>query len=61
MKPFTTIAAVVFALIAVMQLLRVILSWGVTVNGVTVPVWLSGIAFVIMAGLAVMVWREARR
>jgi len=61
MKPFTAIAALVFLLIAILQLLRFTLRWEVTVNGVTVPVWLSGIAFVIMAGLAVMVWREARR
>jgi len=61
MKPFTAIAALVFLLIAILQLLRFTLRWVVTVNGVTVPVWLSGIAFVIMAGLAVMVWREARR
>ncbi len=61
MKPFTAIAAVVFALIALMQLLRFTLSWEITVNGVTVPVWVSGIAFVITAGLAVMLWREARR
>jgi len=61
MKPFTAIATLVFLLIAILQLLRFTLRWEVTVNGVTVPVWLSGIAFVIMAGLAVMVWREARR
>jgi len=61
MKPFTAIAALIFLLIAILQLLRFTLRWEVTVNGVTVPVWLSGIAFVIMAGLAVMVWREARR
>ncbi|MEK6530264.1 MAG: hypothetical protein AABZ48_05155 [candidate division NC10 bacterium] len=61
MKPFTTIAVVVFALIAVMQLLRFILGWEIAVNGVAVPVWLSGIAFVITAGLAVMLWRETRR
>ena len=61
MKPFTTIAVVVFALVAAVQLLRFILAWEVTVNGVMIPVWLSAIAFVITAGLAIMVWREARR
>ena len=60
MKPFTTIAAVVFTLIALMQLLRFILSWEITVNGVIVPVWMSGIASVVAAGLAVMLWRETR-
>ena len=60
MKPFTAITVVLLALIAVAQLLRFVLAWEVTVNGLIVPVWPSGIVFVITAGLAVMVWREAR-
>jgi len=60
MKPFTTIAVVLFALIALMQFLRFILGWEVTVNGVMVPIWVSAIAFVIAGGLAVMLWRETR-
>ena len=59
-KPFTITAVVFFSLIALLQLLRFILGWEVTVNGVTIPVWASGMAFVIAAGLAVMVWRETR-
>lgn len=59
-KPFTLIAVVLFSLIALLQLLRFILGWQVTVNGVAIPVWVSGIAFVIAAGLAAMVWRETR-
>ena len=60
-KPFTTIAVVVLSLIALLQLLRFILRWEVTLNAAMVPVWLSGIAFVVAGGLAVMVWRENRR
>ena len=60
-KPFTIIAVVLFSLIALLQLLRFILGWEVMVNGVTVPVWVSGIAFVIAVGLAVMIWRETRK
>ena len=61
MKPFTIIAAGLFALIAVVQLVRFLFSWAITVNGVMIPVWASGIASVIAAGLAVMLWREARQ
>jgi hypothetical protein len=60
MKPFTIIAAVVFAFIALIQLLRFILAWPITVNGMAVPVWASAIAFVVAAGLSVMLWRERR-
>jgi hypothetical protein len=60
MKPFTVIAVVVFSLIAILQLTRFILGWEVSVNGVTIPLWLSGIAIVIAGGLAAMLWRENR-
>ena len=60
-KPFTVIAIVLLALIALLQLLRFILGWEVTVHGVSVPVWASGIAFVVAAGLAVMVRLEMRK
>lgn len=59
-KPFTITAVAIFSLIALLQLLRFALGWEVTVNGVTVPVWVSGIAFVTAAGLAVTVWWETR-
>jgi hypothetical protein len=52
-------AVVLLSLIALLQLVRFILSWEVTVNGTSIPVWASGIAFVIAAALAVMLWREA--
>lgn len=60
-KPFTIISIVVFSLISVLQLLRFILGWEVTVNDVRIPVWASGIACVVAAGLAVMVWQETRK
>ena len=60
-KPFTVIAIVLLSLIAILQLLRFILGWEVTVHGVSVPVWASGIASVVAAGLAVMVWLEMRK
>ena len=59
-KPFTFIAIGLLSLIAVLQLLRFILGWAVVVNGVSIPVWASGIAFVVAGGLAAMLWREAR-
>ena len=60
MKPFTTVAVVVFALVALVQVLRVVLGWDVSINGVHIPLWASLIASVVAAGLAVMVSREAR-
>ena len=59
MKPFTFCAVIVLALVALMQLVRFVLGWPITVNGVQIPVWLSALAAVIAALLAVMLWRES--
>ncbi len=61
MKPFTTIAVVVFLLVALLQLLRVLSGWEVTVNGMAIPIWASVVAFVVAAALATMLWREAHQ
>ncbi len=61
MKPFTLIAALVFGLVALLQMLRLILGWPVVVNGFAIPLWASAVACLVAAVLAVMVWREARR
>jgi hypothetical protein len=60
MKPFTTVAVVVFSLVALLQLLRVALGWEVTVNGILIPLWVSVVACVVAATLAFMLSREAR-
>ena len=60
MKPFTTIAAVIFAVIALVHVLRLLLDWEVTVSGMVIPMWASAAGLVIAAGLAVMLLREAR-
>jgi membrane protein implicated in regulation of membrane protease activity len=61
MKPFAVIAVAFLSLIALLQLIRFLLGWVVTVHGVVIPVWVSGIAFVIAGVLAIMLWRESRR
>lgn len=61
MKPFTMLAVAFLALIASMQLIRFLLQWEVTINGVVIPVWVSAIACIIAGALAVMLWRESRR
>jgi hypothetical protein len=55
------VAVVLFALIAFMHLLRLLLGWEVTVNGMVLPKWASGPGLVIAAWLALMLWREARK
>ncbi|AGK59308.1 hypothetical protein HYPDE_38183 [Hyphomicrobium denitrificans 1NES1] len=60
MKPFTTVTVVLLILIALAHALRLWLGWEVTVNGITIPMWVSAVAFIVTAGLAIGLWRERR-
>jgi hypothetical protein len=55
------IAVLVFTAIAVVHLLRLWKGWEIIVTGFTIPVWWSVPGFAVAAGLALMVWREARK
>jgi len=61
MKPFTTIGIFVFLIIAFIHLLRLYFGWEVVMNGMIIPIWISVPGFLIMAGLALMLWRESRK
>jgi hypothetical protein len=61
MKPFTVIAAVVFFIISVAHLMRVILKVPVVVGTITIPMWPSMVAFVILLILGIMLLREGKK
>lgn len=61
MKPFTTIAVVVFSIVSFAHVLRLIFHWQVTVNDLLVPLWISVPGFAISGALAFMLWREAKK
>jgi hypothetical protein len=61
MKPFTKIAAVIFFIIAIVHILRLMFHWEVTVNGLTVPQWVSIPGFLIPAILSVTLWHEVKK
>lgn len=59
MKPFSTIAAVVFAIVALAHLLRLVYGWEITIAGWVVPMWVSVLGLIVTGGLSALVWREA--
>ncbi len=59
--PFTRVAALLLALLAVAQLVRFLAGWPVTINGFAVPVWLSALLALVVGLLAMLLWRESRR
>ena len=60
MKPFTRIAALIFALMALAHLYRLFRPFDVVVAGWSVPQWVSIAACLVTAALAAMLWRESR-
>src|SRR5439155_12575469 len=60
MKPVTMAAAFVLAVVSLAHLMRILFGVRVTVADSVIPMWVSGVAFVVAGGLAIMLWRSAR-
>ncbi|MGH6780746.1 MAG: hypothetical protein ACREB5_01380 [Sphingomonadaceae bacterium] len=60
MKPFTTLAIAIFALMALAHLYRLISGFEVVIAGALLPQWISVLGIIIAGGLALMLWRESR-
>ena len=61
MKPFTTLATLFLALIALIHLYRLVFPFMVDIAGHPLPTWASAIGMIVAGGLAFMMWRENRR
>ena len=59
-KPFTWIAATIFAIMAIAHIYRIISPFDVTIGSASMPMWCSYAAAVIAAFLSWMLCREAR-
>jgi len=51
-RNFSLLAAIIFAVVAALHLIRAIAGWPIAIDAMTVPVWASWIAFLITAVLA---------
>lgn len=60
MKPATTIAAILLALLSLAHLVRLILGVEFIAAGHAIPQWASVLGFLVPGALAVWVWREHR-
>ena len=52
-RNYSRLAAIIFAVIALLQLLRALFAWEVTLNGLPIPLFVSGIACFVAA---IMAW-----
>jgi len=60
-KTFATIAAVIFALVALLHLLRLVMGWSVVIDSWAVPIWVSWVGLVVAGGLSYYGARLAMR
>ena len=60
-RTFLLTAAVIFPLIALGHLIRIVINGTFVITGVSVPIWVSGVAVVIMAYLAYQGFRLTKK
>jgi len=61
MRRYELVSGIFFTILALAQLTRAVLGWPVQVDGFTVPIWVSGVAFLIAGSLAMWAFRSAGR
>ncbi len=59
-KPASLVAAILLWLIAFAQLARVLFRVEVTAGGLNIPLWISILAFIVLAAVGIWLWRERR-
>jgi hypothetical protein len=60
-KTFCTLAAAIFAVIALLQLIRIVMEWSISLNGIDVPFWASWIAVMVAGALSFVGFRATMR
>ena len=59
-RPFTLIAALIFACMALIHIYRLFTDFQVILGSHTIPIWVSYLGIVVPGILAIMLFREAR-
>lgn len=57
---YARVSALLFGAVALLQLVRAINGWPITINDFAVPVWASWIIAAVTGSLCVWGWREPR-
>jgi hypothetical protein len=60
MRRYIVVSGLFFALLTLVQVLRLLRQWPVRVDGVDVPLWASGVAALVAASLTFWAFRTAR-
>jgi hypothetical protein len=60
-KRFSLVAGIIFALVALLHLVRIFMEWPVLIGHWSIPMWASWIALVVAGGLALLGLRFSQR
>lgn len=60
-RSYITFSGWIFGIIAVLHALRLLFQWPAAIAGMTVPLWLSGLAAVVAGVMALVAFRIVRR
>jgi hypothetical protein len=60
-RNYALLAAVIFAIVAMLQLVRAVGGWPVTLGTVAIPLWASWVACAVAAVLAALGFAASRR
>ncbi len=58
MKLSIKVAAAFLSVVSLAHLLRLVMRWPITINGLEVPLWLSAPAFLVTGALALWLWQD---
>ena len=61
MRRYEIVSGTIFAIVSLLQLTRIVMGWPVQIDLFTVPVWFSGIAFVVTGALSIWAFRSSGR
>ena len=59
-KPFTLIAALIFAIVALLHVYRLFTQFQVVLGSHAIPMWVSYVGVLVPGLLAIMLYRESR-
>jgi len=61
MRRYELVSGTIFAIVSLVQLTRILMGWPVQIDLFTVPIWFSGIAFIVAGGLSIWAFRSSGR
>jgi len=60
-KTFSLVAGIIFAVVALLHLVRIFMDWPVIIGDWSIPMWASWTALIVAGGLSLLGLRLGRR